>query len=191
MAIPNCYKDHFKNESTAPPTPIVPELYTIPRDTILYTGALSIPTKENNVRKPPHVGKSRYTYMTTICDSAIEFATSFGTQKGYLIKYRVKEPIQIYIQHAPFDTYFFQGAAAYASNEAQCLCQNDLHGYGSLTTKGLDDIGLCNKIYGDNYLEEVKQWEVLPSIRECKALTGGKRRRRTTRRRRHLRKSRS
>ena len=170
MSLPECYKPLYKD---APPV----ETYVIPVNTILYCGSRA-PIKEENMRN----GKSRYMFYTKSCDVAIGFATEYGrTPSGFVTKYRVKKPITIFLQRAPFDQYYFDTRTSYSSEEAQCLCQDDFHGYASFYKKpgsdkeDIEDIGLCN-VYDGGYLERVMIYRVTRGTTSCKNLSGGKRR---------------
>ncbi len=170
MDLPECYKDMYRG--------IKAETYVIPEGTILYSGSRRIPSEQNMKNS-----KSRYTYFSTVCDVAIRFATNFGTTNGYLTKYRVNHPLTIFLQRGAFNTYYFDTQASYASEEAQCLCQKNFHGYASWDSKieNIEDIALCNHIFEDHFLEREILYSVTPDKKNCQSLSGGKRKRRTVR----------
>jgi len=173
MNLPECYKDKYNVSKV--------ETYIIPEGTILYSGSRKIPSEQNMKNS-----KSRYTYFSTVCDVGIRFATNFGTTNGYLTKYRVNNPLTIFLQRDALNTYYFDTQASYASEEAQCLCQKNFHGYASWDSKigTIEDIGLCNHIFDGHHLEREIMYNITPDIKSCRTLSGGKRKRRTVRNKR-------
>jgi len=168
MNLPECFRDTYKGVS--------PQVYVIPESTLLYSGSRQSP-KGQNIKN----GKARYTYLSEFCDAAIRFATDFNNKPGFLTKYKVIKPITVFVQEPPYDTYYFDTVNSYASNEAQCLCKKEFHGYASLVKDRLDDIGLCNHIFEGHFLETIEMFAVTPEKRSCKNLSGGTRKRKSSR----------
>jgi len=108
--------------------------YTIPVNTILYSGGL----KSESLPSDPTI----YKFFTKDINVAKTYSKLY---KGTVSTFKVVTPIQLFIQPKLGDIFYFDTAKGYSSPQAQCLIQDGYHGYATEIDKfEIEDIGLAN-----------------------------------------------
>jgi len=130
--LPDCMNIHYKDSLDHI------SKYVIPVGTVLYTGGF----------KDLSADPTHFRFFSKNKDVAANFARTAVLEKKTPMEivsvFKVIRPITIYLQDSPTSAFYFDTKEAYASEEAQCLCKGDYHGYATADAKyEIEDIGLC------------------------------------------------